>query len=867
MMRKYSKLLTFLIAFSMILSMHVTFAEPEYDDYDGNDSYTYKEDSNDSSTWYFDEDGNHVEGPTDYWVEFTVSGDELSFETNNVSLDLLSIKGGKIGYRVYTNLGSDESGLTAPDNPNGKPAGISHYSFELTVIPIEEWEGKIIINKSFVGETEYDFDDVEFTLTGPDEYEETKSPDSEGYVEFTGLEEGSYTLSEKGLEGITSSLPENGLLIGLPDDADENDEFEVDVTNTVDTEPWEGKIIINKSFVAESDYDFDDVEFTLSGPDDYEETKSPDSEGYVEFTGLMEGSYTLTEEELEGFTSSLPENGLEIDLPDDADEYDVFEVDVVNREKTDDEGSLKVHKRIMKPNGSIVGALGDGEFTVTLEGPIGEEGNSTRTGVITNQSSHYTFTNLPFGTYKLLETEIDHEGVSYGDPIYAISGNQNYEEVDNENIVIDSTGQDEIWVINVEEETPDDWEGSIKVEKFFSGEGQYEKSGIDFTLIGPDDYEKTLTTGEEGIVEFMELAEGTYTLTEDVPEGFTTSLPEEGLDIVLPDDAGEDHQVEVEVTNTEIPDDWEGDIRIVKSVRDTRDNSPDLDGFTFSLYEIIGEESEELVESKTTSESGIVIFNGLPEGDYKLYEEDRPSYDEGIDEGGIIITLPSEDMVDGVLTIDVENVRRYPEEWEGAIRIVKSVRDSRDSTPELDGFTFRLYQIIEDEEVLIGSRTTGESGIVSFAELEEGDYILYENNRGLYIEGIDSDGLEITLPSEDMDDDILTIEVENIRRYSPPDDDDDDDVDDDDNDIDDDDDDDDDPVIESVTVTPDPVPQAPPVIEVVETKPEPEPEMEVIEEPVPQATLPRTGASDPTIFAGFGAAIMALGLYLKKKRF
>jgi len=43
--------------------------------------------------------------------------------------------------------------------------------------------------------------------------------------------------------------------------------------------------------------------------------------------------------------------------------------------------------------------------------------------------------------------------------------------------------------------------------------------------------------------------------------------------------------------------------------------------------------------------------------------------------------------------------------------------------------------------------------------------------------------------------------------------------------------------------------------------------MEVIEEPVPQATLPRTGASDPTVFAGFGAAFMALGLFLKKKRF
>ena len=42
--------------------------------------------------------------------------------------------------------------------------------------------------------------------------------------------------------------------------------------------------------------------------------------------------------------------------------------------------------------------------------------------------------------------------------------------------------------------------------------------------------------------------------------------------------------------------------------------------------------------------------------------------------------------------------------------------------------------------------------------------------------------------------------------------------------------------------------------------------MEVIEEPVPQATLPRTGASDPSVFAGFGAAFMALGAFLKRKK-
>jgi hypothetical protein len=47
MRRKYSRLLTFIIAFSMILSMHVTFAQPE-------GSY-----ANQVSSWidYFDVEG------------------------------------------------------------------------------------------------------------------------------------------------------------------------------------------------------------------------------------------------------------------------------------------------------------------------------------------------------------------------------------------------------------------------------------------------------------------------------------------------------------------------------------------------------------------------------------------------------------------------------------------------------------------------------------------------------------------------------------------------------------------------------------------------------------------------------------------
>ena len=61
-----------------------------------------------------------------------------------------------------------------------------------------------------------------------------------------------------------------------------------------------------------------------------------------------------------------------------------------------------------------------------------------------------------------------------------------------------------------------------------------------------------------------------------------------------------------------------------------------------------------------------------------------------------------------------------------------------------------------------------------------------------------------------------------------------------------------------IVIVPEPTPEAPPVIE------EPGPVVEVVEE-TPKA-LPKTGATDPMLFSGLGAALLGLGLFLKKKK-
>jgi LPXTG-motif cell wall-anchored protein len=685
MMRKYSKLLTFLIAFSMILSMHVSFAVPEYIDYEGNDSYTYKVNSNKSSTWYFDEDGNNVDGPTDYWVKFTVSGDELSFETNNLSLDLVSIKGGPM-YRVYTNLGSSESGLTAPLNKSGnepyEPYGISHYSFELDEIipPPPPEKADVRVEKSIDDmEDEESLAGFKFVLQQNDE---TKygpvTTNSSGYALFEDVEPGTYDV----VELLTNDQKE----IYTP---------EKDVTVTVE-EDEEGLVRIG-----------------------FENSKVPE------------------DEEL---------------------------------------GSLIVHKRIMKENGSIVGALDGGKFTVRLTGPNDYDEEKTINGPDEN-GEHVVFDDLPFGTYTLSETKIDHEGKTYGDPIFATSGNKNYTVLndfdglvykDTVTIEIESTGQEVIWLINVLEEAPPPPPelGEIEISKALVDE-----------------------EGEE--------------ITDD-NTNFT-------------------FKIEIKVANDDEGFDWV-----------VIDESP---------ISLKGGEFEKLTDLPL-GEYRITEIN-IPDG-YMLHEDtDNPQ----------TTTLETDGDVDEVMFTNVREDDTPPPPELGEIEVTKVVQNRfGNGISSSTRFYFELQMFNDDEEWEVKEeKSILGNGTVTFDDLKDGLYRVREVRINSDFRLFSDNNLEVEV------EDASSEEVEFINRLRPPQDDEDDDR----------------PprprpepeeeeeeiiteVLPETTVVPEPEPEI-----VVEE----EPEVEVVEEVTPLATLPRTGASDPAVFAGFGAAFMTLGLFLKKKRF
>jgi LPXTG-motif cell wall-anchored protein len=307
-----------------------------------------------------------------------------------------------------------------------------------------------------------------------------------------------------------------------------------------------------------------------------------------------------------------------------------------------------------------------------------------------------------------------------------------------------------------------------------------------------------------------------------------------------------------------------GEIVISKTLIDEDEQgiTDDDTEFEFTIERYVEGDWVEIDESPVFLAGGeSETLEDLPLGLYRVTEdEDLPDGYTRVSSAFVEVTLSDDgDSEDADFTNMREDDTPPPPEL-GEIEVTKRVLNRSgnvfSSTTE---FFFELQVAGEGGWVTIDDGSIIGNGSLTFEDLDDGEYRVREVSINSAYFLVTNNNLEVDIVEASSED------VEFTNRLRPIDDDDNDD-DDDDNDIDDDDDDDDTdtPEVESETVTPDPIPQAPPVVETVQ--PEPEVEEEIMEEPVPQATLPKTGASDPSVFAGFGAALMAFGAFLKRKK-
>jgi LPXTG-motif cell wall-anchored protein len=141
--------------------------------------------------------------------------------------------------------------------------------------------------------------DVEFTITGPNDYSKTAKTDENGEISLSGLTPGKYTITES---DVTDAEPK----VEAPDVADKTQTVTVEadktkpVTATFSDKLTKGNLEVVK-YAKDADGNVDTskpikgVEFTITGPKGYSKAATTDEEGKISLQGLTPGEYTVTE--------------------------------------------------------------------------------------------------------------------------------------------------------------------------------------------------------------------------------------------------------------------------------------------------------------------------------------------------------------------------------------------------------------------------------------------------------------------------------------------------------------------------------------------------------------------------------------------
>ncbi|MDQ7139350.1 SdrD B-like domain-containing protein, partial [Staphylococcus simulans] len=656
---------------------------------------------------------------------------------------------------------------------------------------------------------------VTVTLTKPDGSTVTTVTDANGKYEFTGLENGDYTVDFTAPEGYEATL------VNVGDDALDSDgasttvtinnadNYTIDsgfykpveeptpvpATYTVGDKVWEDT---NKDGVQNSNEPgIPGVEVTLTKPDGSTVTTTTDGNGNYEFTNLPNGDYTITFETPEGYEPTTPNVGNpELDSNgttttvtiNNADNYTIdsgFYKPV--EEPTPVPATYTVGDKVWEDtnkdgvqNSNEPGIPG---VEVTLTKPDGSTVTTTTDG-----NGNYEFTNLPNGDYTItFETPEGYEPTTpnVGNPELDSNGTTTTVTVNNgDDKTIDSGFYKPV------QETPQEpatytvgdkvWEDTNKDGVQNSNEPGI--PGVEVTLTKPDGSTVTTTTDGNGNYEFTNLPNGDYTITFETPEGYEPTTPNvgnpeldsNGTTTTVTVDNADDKTIDsgfykpVQETPQEPATYTVGDKVWEDTNKDGVQNSnePGIPGVEVTLTKPDGS-----TVTTTTDNNGNYEFTNLPNGDYTItfetpegYEPTTPNVgNPELDSNGTTTTVTVDNADDK--TIDsgfYKPVQETPQEpatytvgdkvWEDTNK--DGVQNSNE--PGIPGVEVTLTK--PDGSTV--TTTTDNNGNYEFTNLPNGDYtITFETPEGyepttpnVGNPELDSNGTTTTVTVDNADD-------------------------------------------------------------------------------------------------------------------
>ena len=387
-------------------------------------------------------------------------------------------------------------------------------------------------------------------------------------------------------------------------------------------------------------------------------TKTTDSSGVVSFSDLAPGNYYYAETSaLPGYVPDTTQYAVSITTS------SLLVQKTVTNERIPSKGSLKLVKT--DENGTPIASTG---FRL-----LDSNGNRI-TSSSTDSSGVLVFSDLPLGNYFYQET-FAVPGYALDDTKYPVSITENGQTITKT-------------VINYKSA------GTIKILKTDSETGE-PLQGAEFTVYNERMAEVTKgTTDESGVVVFAGLPLGSYYCQESqVPPGY---FPEGGIELVYLDGNGK--VVTLNYTNKPA----RGSIKLTKKNSD----GELLGGVVFTLYDADKNE----IKTGTTDANGVVIFDGLPIGDYWYAEtSELPGY------------IPNHNLMAARVgyhtAVDEHTFTNY--KAHGHVRVIKS---DENGAP-LAGVHFKLT---DEAGNLIDEGDTGTDGKLLFTMLPVGKYILKE---------------------------------------------------------------------------------------------------------------------------------------------
>ena len=361
-----------------------------------------------------------------------------------------------------------------------------------------------------------------------------------------------------------------------------------------------------------------------------------------------------------------------------------------------------------KPTTSVVVNKVDTDSNDALSGAkfklVGGDYNSTKT---TNSNGKITFTDVPFGSYTLTETETP-DGYNLGDQSSAQT---------KKTFTINSTATKNITVENTKSVVS--VLGSIKVTKVDADDTSLKLDGAEFELSQGGTVIATGTTDANGEITFTDLPLGSYVLKETVlPDGYKweDQIESEIIKNITINNENQNHTQDVK-NFLGIPD--TGYLKIVKydseSNKTTDYNDNTFEGGVYRITDSNGRIRDIMLVD------GVAISPELEVGEYKIQEIEAPV---GYEVNDTVYTV---EVTKGEITEAVV-LNVYDAPIKGTVKIHKTgdrALGVTDNGPvDLSGAKFGIYQ--KGSDVLLKSGTTDEKGILEFTDLYYGEYTIKE---------------------------------------------------------------------------------------------------------------------------------------------